>query len=93
MFNEVKKNIFAMNKNKNSTEKYKAVIISNPVTDVLMTSEMRIRKWLMFKSTSARLEIFVSNDLFLPELNWKLLSDTKGSFSSLTELIGKGERI
>lgn len=30
MSNEVKKNIFTMNKNKNSTEKYKAVIISNP---------------------------------------------------------------
>lgn len=30
MFNEAKKNIFAINKNKKSTEQYKAVTISNP---------------------------------------------------------------
>lgn len=39
------------------------------VTDALMTSEMRIRKQLAFQSTSAQLEIFVSNDLLVPKLN------------------------
>ena len=60
------------------------------VTDALI-SEMRIRKQLAFQSTSAQLEIFVSNDLLVPKLNWKLLTDTRQLY--LGDLTGKVGRI
>lgn len=59
MFNEVKKNIFAMNKNKNSTEKYKAVIISNP--------QLPMFWW------QVRCELENDSCLRVPLLGWRFL--------------------